>query len=287
MRKLSLLFAGGVLLANAGAVRAQVTLIDTIGTGAGYNVNTANAVGDFIGDDPGSNNPVPTSASQAGYAAAPITFNQGVSLSTVDVIINVSAPTGTATVSNNLYGAIYTQGKDSNGVFSLSASTQVSSYFQFDLSSINAPAANPAESDGVGNTLSAVGSASFASGLALNGGSYFLVIAPKAGLNAQDSDPLLHLGYLLRRQAATVTSSSNQGSLSTAFASIGQGQFEQNGAQPGDTLSPSLLGTNGGKPAYYGVRVRGSVVPGPSSLLTLLAGGAPLGLSLLRRRRNR
>ena len=103
-------------------------------------------------------------------------------------------------------------------------------------------------------------------------------MAPKAGLDAQDTDSLLQIGYISNR---TLNQVKNAGaSLTTDNGTMGQGYWEQAGARPGDALT--LNRTASGTALYFGLRV--TATPAPPALLTALMGALPMGGLLLRRR---
>ena len=155
-----------------------------------------------------------------------------------------------------------------------------SAFFSFDTSpNVNPNQVNfPNSGDGITHVYSATNLGAYS--LTKNQ-TYWLIIAPKAGLAAQAGDPLLDYGIWNYRVASDVATSG--GSLSSPFATVGQGLAEQMGANAGDLLNGVTL-NRVPQPAYFGARIIGTAVPEPSSLLAV-AGGVLIAAGLLARRR--
>jgi hypothetical protein len=276
----------GILTAIlAPSSRADGTiLLDTIdgsntsNTNRAWNLGGTSTNGQIIGDDPGNTAGVPTTAATSGYAVAPFLLDQlpdgstSVAISHVQIVINLQAPTGTG-LTGDVYGAFFTPGANANGP-SLSAATQVSQFFSFN--------ASASENNGIGtNTVERL-TASPTSMPMLNANQvYWLVIAPQAGLNAQPGASLTDYGVLLQNSNSFlakegISPTTAYGSFGTTINGQSYGQlYEQEGAQPGDTLTPDT--------SYFGVEIVAASVPETSTLVSALLGLIPIGL-LVRRR---
>ncbi len=283
MRKLTLALTGAALFSGVVA-NAQTTIVDTIGNGQFWGLNGSDTNVRFLGDDPGSTRPAiePKTGNTAGYVVIPINigsasaFGGATSISnlSLDIVGGVRAPSGSKTTSNldRFYGAFF----NPNGQ-TLAGATQVSSFFNFDTT----PAAsfnNPAVGNGLNEILSGN-----VSGVSLNtGASYWLVLAPKAGLNSTNADDpnLLTLGVIANRINTQIVNSN--ASTSTAFGSTAQGKWSINGGSGNLTNAVAQSGTA----QFFGVRLSTGVaaVPAPSSVATMFLGAIP-GVLLLRRRR--
>ena len=269
------------LLVCGGAARAQTSLVDTIGSGARWGIGLTRTNAAPVGYDSGGNGIAPAAPAQSGYAVLPFTIADGVtinSLSEVDIVFNIQQGTGATSNLPSLSGAIV----PANAVGSLSLTgLSASSFFSFDTSPNRNPnqAAFPNSGDGITHVFSA---ANFGSYTLTGNQTYWLVIAPKAGLAAQAGDPLLDYGLWNSRLATDVTASG--GSLNSAFAAVGQGLAETQGANAGDTLTGTTLG-RARQATYFGARISGNAVPEPSGLLALAGGLVMAGALLIRRRK--
>ncbi len=266
------------LLACGVTANAQSDIVNTIGNGSQWNIGQTYTASAPIGFDANSSPNAPASAATSGYAVLPFTIANDTSInsiSEVDIVFNAQTGTSGNTNLPSLSGAIVA----ANASNSLSL-TGLSSgdFFSFDTTPNNNPL-GAANGDGITHIYSAT---NFGSYNLTKNQTYWLVIAPKAGLAAQAGDTLLDYGLWNNRLASAVTTSG--GSLTNSYATVAQGLAEQQGANAGDTLTGTRIGRNGGQPAYFGARISGTAVPEPSSVLAL-AGGVLMAGGLLARRR--
>lgn len=236
------------------------------GTNAIWAVGSMSVEGQIIGDDPGNKTgTVPTTAATSGYAVSPFSLSSslqgGATTATVDqvqIVMNLQSPTMSSLMTGNVYGAFYTPSANN----SLSSATLVGGFFQF--------------SPGVDNGTAQLLTATPTNMPVLNAGqTYWLVVAPKAGLDAQSSDSLTHYGVLLENSA---TALNRAGIVNTAYGTLNTELFEQEGADSGDQLTAYN--------AFFGTRIYAvsSGVPETSTIITALLGLVPIAL-LIRRRR--
>ncbi len=227
--------------------------------------------GQIIGYDPGNTNGVPTTAATSGYAVSPFTLTGtlqgGATTATVheiQAVISLQQPTNIGAATGNVYGAFFTPGAGN----SLSNATLVGGFFQFNVS--------PFETNGVGNGTTIRLVADPTTMPTLNAGqTYWLVIAPKAGLNAQTTDALTD--YAVWNENSFSALQKFGISNATSYGTINPGLYEQMGAQAGDVLTADT--------AFFGTEIlaTASSVPETSTLVTALLGMIPIGM-LLRRR---
>ena len=271
--------AGVSALFACGGANAQTKIVDTIGNGNGYGIGLTRSSAAAIGYDPLTQVIAPNTPQTAGYAVLPFTISNAASvqsLSEVDIVLNIQPSSGTTSNLPSLSGAIVVA--PASNSLSLTGLTSAN-FFSFNTS----PNTTGVRGDGLTHLYSATGLGAY--NLTKNN-TYWLVIAPKAGLAAQAGDTLLDFGALNEVAATGVSSvASSNALLSNGFATVGQGLFERQGANAGDTLSAATLGRGAGQPAYFGARIIGTAVPEPSSLLAMAGGIVMAGGLIIRRRR--
>lgn len=288
MRKSLALMSVIGMVAFTGAVHAQsVMIVDTIGTGTAFNVGSGQTNGKFIGSDPGAGTR-PETNTTAGYAVLPFTVNSlalGGQVDSVTLAMNLQAPLGTRTDSflSLLSAAII----EAPASLSLSATGLTSNdFFGFDLSPNEGLLGNPNLGDNTVHLYNSIGAKSRTN--ITQGKTYWLVVAPKRGLNAQDSENVLSIGVWQHRGAVQINGSpATEGRLDNGITTVGQGLSEayfNAGANPGDILVPTATQAN--LPLYFGAKISIAPVPAPSSLVALLIGAVPGGLLFARRKRS-
>ena len=272
--------SAAALFALAVSANAQTTILDTIGTGSKWGIGQTRTNAVAVGYDASPAVPaVPTTAATAGYAVLPFTISDTASvqsLSQVDIVMNLQTPATGISNLPSLSGAIVAA--NASGSLSLTG-LSASDFFSFDTTPNSNPI-NPAFGDGFTHIYSATGLGAVN---LIENQTYWLIIAPKKGLGAQSGDALLDYGLLNDRVLGDVTGSG--GSLTNPIATVGQGLYERQGANAGDTLLGATVGRGTGSPAYFGARIIGTAVPEPSSLFALAGGIALAGGTLLRRRK--
>ncbi len=253
-----LLAAVGLAVLSLSSALAQTTIVDTIGTGAAFGIDPETGaggdvtIGRFIGLDPATSSPVtPKTADTAGYAVQPFTVNSlpgGAAtqpLFSVQIILNSKRTTGTEPSNlDKLYGAIYEP--NTTGDPSLAAATPVGGTFRFDTSQV-INAITPGEGDSRVRLLTSLNANT--AGITLQTGkTYWLVVMPKNGLNAQSNEALFQWGIWQSRAESQLTNPANGGSLTTAFATTGSLLWEHGSARTGSTLA-TITGS------YFAARV--------------------------------
>ena len=261
---LRLLAAAGLTLLSLAAASAQTVIVNTIGTGAAFGIDPETGVGGnnsngrFIGIDPSTASPVtPKTADTAGYAVQPFTVNSlpgGVTsqpLFSVEIILNSRSTTGTEPSNlDKLYGAIFLP--NTSGSPSLAAATQVGSTFRFDTSQVINPI-SIGEGDNRVRLLTAINAD--AAGITLQTGqTYWLVVMPKNGLNAQSNEALFQWGIWQSRASSLILNPENGGVIMGTYASAGLAMWEQGGARAGAILTPI-------NSTYFAARVAVGVAP--------------------------
>jgi hypothetical protein len=254
-------------------------LINNIDAPNSANTNTAWAFGNLsvngqvIGDDPGNTSgSVPTTAATSGYAVSPFTLGStlqnGATTATVQevqIAMSLQPPTGASAKTGNVYGSFFTPSTNN----SLSSATQVGGWFEFN--------AATGETNGIGTGISERLTATPTAEPVLQAGkTYWLVMAPQAGLQASSSDSLTDYGLWLQNSSGAMARFGITNS--TAYGTINSQLYEQEGAETGDTLT---AGT-----AFFGTEVLAvaASVPETSTVITALLGLIPLGLLVGRMR---
>ena len=292
MRKASgLLACLGAALSLGLAAHADTPtfILDTYGTGDKWSIDSGASPGAPIGYDPdgGGANFAPSNPNSAAYAAMPFSVSalpggQNV-VSSIEIVLNIQSAAGSTSNIPALTGVIL---QVPMNVTSLSDPRimQVGSAFKFD-TSLSADPTNPLLGSGITKLIAALNLSASNITLAPQK-NYLLVVEPKNGLNPTGSDTLLDYAIWAARASSRVIASN--GTLTTSYTTVGQGQdtFTMGNAGDALTLQPVTIGS--GQVAYFGARIgvaapAGASVSGKIALegvanLTAISPNAPLGI---------
>ena len=170
--------------------------------------------------------------------------------------MNLQSPTMPNLTTGNVYGAFYTPSANN----SLSSATLVGGFFEF--------------SPGVSNGTVQLLTANPTNMPILSAGqTYWLLVAPKAGLDAQDGDTLTHYGVWMEN---SLTALSKAGIVNTQYGTISTEMFEQEGADPGDSLTAYN--------AFFGTEITALAIPETSTVVATLIGFCSVCLMVRSRR---
>jgi hypothetical protein len=290
-RSLRAFVLGGSLLASASMAHAQVTLLDTNGTGAEYGNGSTNQPGAYVGVDyvpllgsqNAANSAYPTAPLLPGYAALPFALNGSTSylLSSVTIDAEINAPSYLST-SNQLYGA-FVQNPTLVGGLLAPNTAVVGGFFQFNLT-------GAVDANGKGNNTATELTAISGLPALTPGNNYYLVIAPKSsfstlGLDIGSGTSLTDLGVALTASQTAIQNAG--GSLNNGITSVQQGLSADVSVALNPPLGLPFLGVEASlTPQYFGVKIAGTAVPEASTVATGLICLVSIG-GLLRRRRTK